>query len=83
MRLPEGLALKYHHEVIELEKEMNVNYLTNAEYFGHQEGLREGIYKTNRENARKMLAIGLNKTMIASVTNLSEAELDVLSESDD
>jgi hypothetical protein len=90
MRLPESLALQYHHEVIELEKEMNVNYLTNAEYFGHQEGLREGmqqgmqqgmqagIYKEKHENAKRMLMMGLDEAMIKEVTGLSKKEIEAL-----
>jgi hypothetical protein len=78
MRLSEGLALQYHHEVIEREKEMNVHYLTHAEYFGHQEGIKEGIYQANRENAKRMLQQGADYQFIEFVTGLPKEEIAAL-----
>lgn len=44
----------------------------------YQEGIEQGIERANLANARKMLAKGMDRTLIAEITGLSEAEIGTL-----
>ena len=49
--------------------------LCEGEQKGKQEGLLEGEQKGRIETAKAMLAKGMEMTLIAEITNLSEAQL--------
>ena len=43
-----------------------------------QRGIEKGIEKGKRQTAEKMLALGMDKTVIKEVTGLSEEEIEKL-----
>jgi predicted transposase/invertase (TIGR01784 family) len=45
---------------------------------GMQQGMQAGIYKEKHENAKRMLMMGLDETMIQEVTGLSKEEIEAL-----
>jgi predicted transposase/invertase (TIGR01784 family) len=70
----------------EIEKEKHVDYITSAEYFGIQKGLQQGIEKGRQEGirrwrlegAKKMLAKGIEYSIVKEITELSDAELELI-----
>ncbi|WP_410012927.1 Rpn family recombination-promoting nuclease/putative transposase [Sodalis sp. C49] len=58
--------------------------MTIAEHWvlkGRQEGRNEGRSERDKEIARNMLAMGLDRATVSQVTGLSDAELDALVDS--
>ncbi len=68
---------RIYEESLKHYRDMN-NVINSAERRGKAEGREEGIKEANRENARKMKALGLSKEIILQVTGLSEEEIEQL-----
>jgi len=54
------------------------NQIRYAEKHGREEGREEGREQQALETARWMLKMGLERTMIAQATNLSEEQINAL-----
>lgn len=83
MRLPKRFEREYHSMMMNLEQEKHVNYITSAEYFGiqkgmkkgRQEGVQKGIRQAKLEDAKKMREKGIAYAMVKEITGLSDDEL--------
>ncbi|MFW6373366.1 MAG: cytosolic protein [Thermodesulfobacteriota bacterium] len=72
MRLPEDLEKSYFEELVKLEEEVKMPYVTTAERIGFKKGEKEKALKT----AMNLLALGiLTEDQIAQVTELNIEEI--------
>jgi predicted transposase/invertase (TIGR01784 family) len=62
--------------MINLEKEKHVDYITSAEYFGIQKGMQQGMRQAKLDDAKRMLAKGIEYSIVKEITKLSDAELE-------
>lgn len=79
MRLSDPLEIEYNKAMRNLQNEHGIDYLLNIEYFALQKGREEGIHLAHLEDARQMLAEGIDIAVIKRITKLSDAELASLS----
>jgi predicted transposase/invertase (TIGR01784 family) len=83
IRLPERYHKKFSSEIIKLEEEHKMPYVTSWERIakkegkreGKKEGKREGKEEEQREVALKMLQDGVSIDKIASYTGLTEKKV--------
>jgi hypothetical protein len=79
IRLPERYHKKFSSEIIKLEEEHKMPYVTSWERIAKREGKREGKVEgkeeEKREVALKMLQDGMSIEKIASYTGLTEKEV--------
>ncbi len=71
MMLPEALEDEFWRELKIFEESKNMPYVTNAERIG----IKQGIERTTRELALKMLHRGMDLETVAEITELSQEQL--------
>ena len=68
--------IKYDHALKVYRDTLNA--YNGAEQKGIQQGIQQGIEEANRENAKKMKALGISEAIIAQVTGLTIEQIDSL-----
>jgi predicted transposase/invertase (TIGR01784 family) len=91
--LPEGLNNSFWNDLKSYEEEKKMAYITSIEKIGfkrgqkeahkkgQQEGQKEGEQRTQQKIALRMLGKGMSAEEIASLTDLSIAEVENLAQS--
>lgn len=72
--LPKPLELKYLNEVYELEESKKMSYISNAERFGEEKGIKKGIEIV----ALRLLSTGAKPAFVKKITGLSLSKIKAL-----
>jgi hypothetical protein len=78
--LPESFDKKLGEEIIQLEEEYKMPYVTSWERIAKKEGMKEGMREGKLETARELLKRGVDIHTIAEATGFSPEEIEQLTE---
>ncbi len=90
--LPEDLEKKFTEEILRIEEELNMPYVTNVERIaikkgmkegkkeGKKEGMKEGMKEGKLETAREFLKLGVDIDTVVKATGFSKEEIEKIAE---
>jgi SOS response regulatory protein OraA/RecX len=79
--LPEGLSNSFWNDLKSYEQEKKMTYITSVEKIGFKRGQQEGRKEGEQKIILKMLGKGMSVEEIATITDLSIAEVEHLAQS--